>query len=1018
VRVDASLTVGAVTESVDVSADVQVLQTDRADVHDEIESQSLEDLPITGRTYTTLLSAAPGASQANYFQTGGINNPSRSMTITMNGLSSSDVVVRLDGVTATNQWIANLQAYTPAIEAIQTVNMVTNSFDAEQGMAGSASVNVQVKSGTNNLHGSAFEYVQNADFRARNYFLPSNQAKPKDNKNVFGGTVGGPIRKNKLFYFASWEATVDHGVGGPYAVQASGSPSSFLTLPDALVRTGDFSRTGTTIYDPNTGTATGTGRTAFGGNMVPSSRLNPIVINNIIPHVPATEYATSVNNYFSTPAFQTSYHKIDTKVNWNASSKLSVYGRFSFLPDSENASGNYPTSGTALNPLSLGTTLDSTVISGSVGATYALSSTFVLDGVFGLTRQHTQQSPPGSNQCWGTVLGIPNSCQTPLQRDIAVPVLNISGYTAYGNTVNTSSVFDYLDPQYQGVINAGWTKGKHNIRFGYDMHRLDINHYEISAPSLTFSGGLTALAGSTAPNQYNAYADFLLGLAQSESASGDSAPLNNGASPQRPETLRSWEFGLYVRDQWQVNRKLTVTAGLRWEHYPVPTRADRGIEFFNFNTLKEDICGVGGNPENCGISVSPLLFSPRFGIAYRVAEGLVIRTGFSLNWQQDNMYRSPIYDYPGVVSTSVVGANSYSAAGNISNGLPILPVPNTASGFVTVPAGTSITTSPQNFRRGYIMDGNLTIEKSLGHGFLLNAGYVGNRAIRLFTSQAQNYGLPGGGTASQRLFSEFGTGSVSILLPMQHTHYDSLQATLKRRFSSGLSVFGSYTFSKASTNFAGSIPIPAYFWHDHGLQGANQADHLSLAANYELPFGKGKAFLKNVGFISELVSHWQLNDLFTWYTGTPFTVSASSASLNAPGSSQTADQVVPLVQILNGVGGLPYFNPLAFASVTQARFGTSGFNILFGPGVFNDDLSLFRTFRLTEKFQLQFRAEAFNVSNTAQFANPSGLSVSSMQLNSDGTVKNLNGFDEITGTNATGRDFSERYLRLGLRLSF
>ncbi len=216
VRVDAKLNVGALSESVLVSADAVLLQTETAAVQTQTTSQQLESLPINGRSFQSALTLTPGVAQPNYFQTGGINNPARAMQVSVNGAPNSNTVFRLDGVSATNQWIQGLQAYTPAIEAIETVNVVTNSFDAEQGMAGGASVNVQIKSGTNTLHGSAFEYLTHDKLRARNYFLPANREKTKDNKSVFGGTIGGPIKRDRVFFFASIESTVQRTIGGPY----------------------------------------------------------------------------------------------------------------------------------------------------------------------------------------------------------------------------------------------------------------------------------------------------------------------------------------------------------------------------------------------------------------------------------------------------------------------------------------------------------------------------------------------------------------------------------------------------------------------------------------------------------------------------------------------------------------------------------------------------------------------------------------------------------------------------------
>ena len=1013
-RVDATLSVGTATQTVEVTAQAAALQTDRADVHTETTAAALESIPVSNRSYQSLMVLTPGVTQPSYYQTGGINNPTRSMAYNVNGTPNTDVVVRIDGVSATNQWIQQLQAYTPGIEAIDAINMVTSSFDAEQGLAGGASVNLMVKSGTNNFHGSAFEYVTNADLRARGFFLPANQSKLKDDKNVFGGTLGGPIKHNKLFFFVSWEDNTENSnAASPYALQ-NGSTGNFLTLPNATIRTGDFSQTGTNIYDPSTGTANGTGRTVFPGNMIPANRLSPVALS-MLSYLPLPQTSASANNYFSEPEYNTVYQKVDGKVNWNVNKNLSVYSRLGFSPSHETASGYYPGQ---LNPLSLGGAGTGNIFTVSVGATYTITPSLVADGVIGLTRQHTTQTPIGPNTCWGEKLGIANSCNPPGQRDTALPNIVLTGFSSYGNTTYLSSLFDYLDPQYEGVLNFEWIKGAHNIRFGGDLHRMDINHSETGITSMTFNGGITALNGGASPNMYNSFADFLLGLPQTSSISEDTPPLNSGADPLRPATLRTWQQALYVRDQWQISRKLTASLGVRWEHFPVPTRADRGIELFNFNIGKIELCGVGGNPGDCGIHVSPKLFAPRIGLAYRANDSLVLRGGFSLNYEQDSMITNTgTYAYPEEVTVGFPGANTYSPSPTtFATGYQPFPSINLSSGFIPLYPGTGAYTVPQNYVRGYVMSWNFTAQKSLPKNFTLQAGYVGTRAIHQVQPQNLNYGLPGGGVASQPFYQTLGvTAAMNVLLPMNHTFYDALQTTLTRRFGSGLTISANYSFSKSLSRFAGNIPIPQYFKLNRGLNSIDVPNHFVLATSYQLPFGKDKRFLNNGGVLSHLASGWQISALVNAFSGSVFTVTASNASLNAPGSSQRANQVLPNVQIFGGTA--PYFNPLAFAQPTCACFGTSGFNNMRGPFVFEWDQSLFRQFRLGERFGLEFRAEGFNMTNSPHFANPAA-NVSVLQLTPAGQVANLNGFGVISTVNTNGHDFDERYFRLGLRLSF
>jgi hypothetical protein len=1026
-----------------------LLQTETAAVQTQTTSQQLANLPINGRSFHSLLTLTPGVAQPNYFQTGGINNPARAMRVAVNGAPDSNTVFRLDGVSATNQWIQGLQAYTPAIEAIETVNVVTNSFDAEQGMAGGASVNVQIKSGTNSLHGSAFEYITHDKLRARNFFLPSGQKKTKDNKNVFGGTIGGPIRHDKVFYFFSIESTVQRAIGGPYVTQSSGSASQFLSLPPANIRNGNFAGTGTVIYDPLTGTALGAGRVPFafancpgvtstsdprfdGCNFIPANRLNA-VSRNILARLPLPTLPGNSNNYFATPEFNVDYHKIDSKITWNASNRLNLNGRISYLPASELAAGLYGDE-PGVNPLALGTLLDSNVSSAAVSATSIMSSNFVIDGLFGFTRQHTYQEPPGPKTCWGAEVGIVNACQPPLSRDYAMPRIDIAlpAWSSYGNGIrvndNTASVFDYLDPQWQWVMNAGWNKGTHNVKFGVDVHRLHMNHYEITAPSFTFSGGATALNGGTAPNLFNGMADFLLGMPLSRNTALQNPLLNeDNASNERSATLRTWEYGIYIRDQFQLTRKLTVSAGVRWEYYPVPQHADRGVEIFDFTTNKLLLCGLGDVPIDCGIKVQKDLFTPRLGVAYRATDSLVFRAGYARNPQNDNMIGGRMRNFPvNVQITNVaIGGNNFTPVGSFSEGYPLLPILDLTKPAIDVPMGATITTNEMGkYTRGVISSFNVSVQKVLPYNLTAQVGYVGNRQNDMVRNQNLNYSPIGGGNASlpfnrPGLASGFRTTQgVNVVRPLGRVHYDSLQASVTRRMANGFSMTSAYTYAKATDWWAGGILIPEYWHLNKGTQGGNTPHKFDMSAMYELPFGPGKKFANNEGLLAKVLGGWQLNSYFTAYSGTPFSISASNASLGA-NSGQRADQVKDEVEILGGIGAAsPYFDVTAFKPVTEARFGTAGVNTLRGPGIANLDASVFRTFAISRAVNLQFRLEVFNVTNTPHFANPSGTNVSSVVYNADGSIRSLNGFGSITGTSNVGREYDERYIRLGFRLSF
>jgi Carboxypeptidase regulatory-like domain len=1050
VRVDGKLNVGTLQEAIVVSGTAAVLQTESAAVQARMTSEQLENVPTSGRAFQSFMTLMPGVAQPNYIQAGGINNPARSMAVSVNGQPPTNTVFRFDGVTATNQWFQELQAYSPGQEAIENISVVTNSFDADQGLAGGASVNVQIKSGTNELHGSSFEYFTGSALRARNYFLPAGQSKGEETKHVLGGTVGGPVVKNKIFYFFSIESTLNTIKNGVFPAQIAAIAPGIRSLAPADVRAGNFAATGTVIYDPNTGTATGAGRIPFGlqncpnlssttdpafaaCNFIPASRLSPIA-QKLLAKLPLPTQPGYTNNYYAQGTFKSYVDKIDSKFSWTPGNKLNINSRMSYIPNVENPTGIFPDPGGAkYNPLSIGRQQNSNVVSGSWAATTILSPTLVVDGVFGFTRAHQIVGPEGpSDTCWGDTFQIPNACPRPpglISLDRATPVFTMGNWATLGN----SPMRDYLDHSVSSVVNAGWTKGTHNVKFGVDINRQHLNHYETaSPPTFTFTGGATALNGGASPNDFNAFADFLLGLPTSRSVQADSPLLStDGADSARPATLRYWQFGSYVRDQWELNRKMTASLGLRWEYYPYPRRADRGLEVFDFTTNLVQECGVAGsNAQVCNIKVQKDLFTPRLGFAYRPTESTVIRAGYSRNPQSDSVVArsgGTMYSFPATILLTESGPNSFTPVGSLNAGVTTIPAANIASGSASLPPGTGVVTDRDEYTRGHITSYNVTFQKLLRFSLNAQIGYVANRQNEMTVQQNLNYGLIGGGAASQP-FNQPGlaaglrtTSAMNVYRPLGRVKYDSLQTSVTRRMIKGLQSTFAYTYAKATDWWAGTIPIPQYWDLNRGPAGGTYSvrpHKMDISIVYELPFGSTRKFLSDGGVLSKLAGGWQVNAFFTASSGAPFTVTSSAASLNAPGSTQFADQVKDTVAIYGYSPGSAYFDVTAFRPVTDPRFGTSRVNSLKGPGVANLDMSLFRTVGVGRNVKLQFRLEAFNVTNTPHFAIPSNLNVSNLQLNADGTVRNLNGFGVINATQSLGRDYDERCLRVGLRLSF
>ncbi|MBI1895480.1 MAG: TonB-dependent receptor [Acidobacteria bacterium] len=1016
-RVDAVLQVSAVAEQVQVSASASALQTERAEVRAEVSAKVLENVPLPpGRNYLQVLRTIPGFTPPRNGN-GPSVDPSRTPIYNVNGTSRSSNNIRIEGAGVNQIWLPHNPGYTPALESIENVNVVTNSFDAEHGLAGGAAVNVQIKSGTNELHGSAFWFHNNNRTKAKPFFQPAGERNPKAIFNQFGGTVGGPIVRSRLFYFASYEGTYDRQFA-----------SRLATVPTAAIRRGDMSASTRPVYDPTSGDASGAGRAPFAENIVPSSRFEPIALN-IMSFLPQPTFPDSLSaNLFAGGPFQLDQHKIDAKLTWNATDKFTMFGRGGIVDHSMFSTGmlgelvgdSVSAAAVAAGP-AFGTTGNA-----AVGVTYVFTPQFIVDGNFGYTAYDANSEEPGLGKNMGRdVLGIPGTNGT-RHFESGWPRFNVSNYTIMGASRNSSRPFYNRDPRFQYVANANWIRGGHNLRFGADIARQHLNHTQaefvgaMHGPSggFTFAGGPTTTRGGPAPNQFNSFAAFLLGL-----------PTGIGKTFQVPEeyTLRGSLQSLYVRDQWQVSRRVSFSLGLRWEYFPVPRRVDRGIENYDPNLNKMRVCGVGVVPLDCGVEESKRLFAPRMGIAWRATDTFVVRAGYGITNDPYSLIRPMRTNYPLLVVLNLTGPNALQPAGLLRNGIPAVTAPDLGDGIIDIAGTYAANVLEEKFRRGYIQSWNFTLQKQLGWGFTGQAGYVATRQINQLGFRELNAGRPGGGNPSRPLNQRFRrTAETRLVAPVGNTHYDSLQTSLERRFSQGLHLAVSYTWSKSTgiccndhSDGLPAIHLPEFYHLNRSVSGFDTPHNFEIVSVAELPFGRGKHWLNQGGLASALAGGWQLNALFSASSGTPFNVTSSGTSLDAPGNTQRADLVKSKVEIPGGAGrGQSYFDPFAFIPVTEPRFGTAGFRILRGPGLVNLDLGVFREFPLGERLRMQFRADAFNLTNTPHFANP-GANVSNLQLNPDGTIRSLGGYTEITGIANTGRDgIDERVFRFGLRFSF
>jgi hypothetical protein len=1016
VRVDASLQVGAQTQTIEVTAQSAELQTDHVEVHSEFTSTQLADLPQPSRMFENLVTLAPGIVPVG-LSGGGNNNPSKSVSVEANGTSNYGTAVLIDGVEATNPWVQSNATYAPSTEAIEMVNVVTGSSSSDTGLTQGASIQVQTKSGSNTLHGEVYEYFVTDKFEARPFFLAANQQIPKLVESDYGATSGGRIIKNKLFWFGSYERDI-----------IKQGADSLTTIPTQAMITGNMSgdlALGTTgqLYNPYSSSYTAAGiptsaRAPFAGDIIPPSLLSPPSLKLVAllpqPNEISASATTPSNNYYINVPSSNSLQHIDTKFDWVATSKWKLTGRYGFMPYLITQPSDFgPIVQGGPNTYQGGHT---TAV--AIASTYILSPTTVIDTNWGYTFAHMILDPQTQN-LGSQYLGIPGVNLGTLPHSGGMPQFSIPNFTGYGYNY---SPLQYDDPVFQYIANVTKIKGRHNMKFGTNISQQHMNHFEVAPTSISFNGDATVCSTAcastlnTAANAYNDYSDFMLGLPQS---------FTNSLEPDPHITLRTWEYSLYFQDQWNISKRLSLTLGSRWEYYPVPGRApsaaqpSNGIEAYNFTTNTFELCGIAPNNDSCGITVQKDEFAPRIGVAYRPTERLVIRAGYSLSPEQQNMFRDGIYTYPVRLDLSESGNSVYDPITNLVTGFPIQPAPTIVNGGVPMPFGASFGQAallPENkeFIRGYTESDNFTVQDNFGKGWIGSVAYVGSLTIHQHTRLNVNYSPTlGCGTTCEPFYPLGVSGQVIQIEDYETMHYNSLQATLNHRFSHGFLWSTNYTRSKqigtccdedGDATGGPTVQVPSYMYLNRSLEPSDRPNNFNTSVVYTLPFGKGQQFL--TGRIpSLLLGGWQTNYVFTHFSGSPLSASGGGA-LNTTGLTQRANQVLPTVQYFGNEGpGQYYFNPAAFAAAPAGVLGNEGYETLRGPGQTDLDVSLFRSFKIKERFTAQFRAECYNISNTPAFSSPQGSVTSST-------------FGEITGVGSGNRQVNGRYIRFGLKIKW
>jgi len=1009
VRADLSLQLGQLSETVNVVAESTLLQTERADLNTEISSKAVTNLPLNQyRNYQTLMNLVPGATPT-MFQNAEIDTPGRSLRTFVNGTQPNSNTTRVDGAVSVNIWLPHHAGYIQPAETIDTVNVATNAFDADVGMAAGAAQTVITKSGTNQLRGTAFWLYNGEEFNANGFFNNANGlAKQPQNRQTFGGTVGGPIVQNKLFYFGSFERFRDRRTGNyTYGV------------PTAKMRAGDFSEVAAAysafrLYNPFTGGSGGVGRELFANNQVPAGMISSIA-KGVMSYYPAVNTTRDINNnsllddYAQVRQVLVDRDNYDLKLTWQRNANHSVWGKFSMLDAEVVDNFNLGWDNGSLG--------DTKVYVGAFGHTWTLGPSLVLDGNFGYFRQDQTVTGPDYGQNIGLDLGIPGTNDPNDIRASGMPQF-ANGYTIGG----TPQWMPLFRKEINYTFTTSLTKvfAKHEMRAGVDIVKLNLNHRQAEFGDMglkggfSFSGNTTGAAGYTAL-AWNQFAGFLLGLNNYYSKDVQTEDM----------TTREWQTAFFVRDRWNVSPKLTISAGLRIEYYPLMTRANGiGIERLEYSTYTALLGGRGDVPMNAGVEIQNWYLAPRLGAAYRFNENTVFRTGYGrtinpLPWGRPMRGSFP-YD---INFNSTAEQYNYYA---LANGIPPVPIPDVSSGRVKLPSGVFMRSpnpgveafpgSGSGVDRGVVQQWNIALERRLPKDISVEIAYVGTRTDGGYADLNVNYGEPAGGNAARKFFATAGSTNLSDWGSRTKARYQGLQLALNRPFKNGLMLKGAYTWSQAKnmTDEDGWVGLtwnhPIKFEDNFALATYDRTHVFQMGWVYELPWLKDRD-----DAVGAILGGWQVNGVGSFYTGTPFSIGGTNNAMNCQGCGSIFINVNGDPSPTGSAGSMTekWYDVTAFSQPTGTDvngFGTSDRNQFRRPSIWNVDLSLFKAFPIG-RFRPELRIEASNVFNHTNWGSPVAgfTALNFMQFTPASTNQASAASGDIPGA---------RRIQIGLRVQF
>ena len=947
-RQDVSLIVGIAQQTVEVTATAeQFLEPNSSQLQQVITGTLTVELPLNGRNVNQLITLNTGVTTTtgSFFKGVGVD-------LAINGQRSSTNAFLIDGLDNV-EFMGQSPNITLQPDAVREFNVMTNSFSAEYGRSNAGVVNIGMRSGTNEFHGNAFEFVRNNIFNANDFFSNrTHQAKLPFRFNQFGGTFGGPIKKNKLFFFGGFQATLTRS-----------HSTTILSVPPLAWRTGDFSSLlaqGVQIYDPTAVTGVVNGlpvRTPFVNNQIPVGKQDPAG-QKLLQLYPTPNLPGNFSNFVEPLGTATNDYQGNFKLDYQVAPMDVITGSFN-IDDSANTNDAFFGNIGGGGPLPI-----NDFRSQNLGASYThtFSASLLNTLAYGYLRRSINSLPSGFGLQLNQQFGIPGISTDPTASGLAA--INPSGFTGLGGQVFFPQIV--TEQSHQIYDNLSWTRGRHVIKIGVDYHRRLLHLFQAGFPRGLFN--FDSLVTSQAGVGGNSIASMLIGYSSFAERDFLTQFINQSGN----------EYAGYFQDDFHVSKRLTLNLGLRYDYFSPQVEANNRQANFNINTVALDVAGQNGVSRGL-VAADHHDVGPRLGFAFTpFSDGkTVLRGGYGIFYfaEQNALatlnrlaYNIPFYFLQTIAQS---GLTIVTPTLRLSTGIPAPPPANPAAPFGTVQYRVP------GLDDSMVQSWNLDIQREVTHDTVLDVAYAGSRGSDLLAIRNPNQPPPG----PVRVFPiSPAIGQIFTMTNQGYSNYNALQVKVNKRLSAGLTFLASYTWSKAIDNTPGYWPnsgfsqLPQDSLHpDNGERGLSDWDirnNLVFSYSWEIPVGRNRRFMSHANTAAELIlGGWQMTGILGLRSGTPFSpfITADQANTafggnlrpNRTGSGKASNQTVD-----------HWFDTSAFPLPALFTYGNSTRNILIGPDLNNFDMGLFKNFRVTEHTQLQFRAEFFNITNTPHFGLP------------------------------------------------